>query len=970
MGNSFFGRHFAMISTPKLGISPERGLHLIVKMPSRGIFPKLADCYHQICGHKISICYICSISHTQIDFPLKIIFHIEYHTHWGQRIAVIGDRPELGANDPGQALRLEYTADGKWQQNLELPTSLKQLSYRYVMIDDHGNILDEEGGKARQIQPSAYAADTIEIFDYWRPRHHPENALDNSAFQDVIFQKKSYPKRVVKTEPGSATVSFRLNAPRVAPGQRICMVGNTPELGNWDTGQPLLLGNKDYPVWETRIPAPLTGNLEYKYGIYDAENKQLLYLESGANRKLSINRQLNQDTTIVNDIFFRHPGGFWKGAGLALPVFALRTRNSFGVGAFSDIRLLVDWAQSLGMKMVQILPINDTSATMTWKDSYPYAAISVFALHPLYLDVEKLTGFKQAVDQSEYRQLQQRLNGLDQVDYEAVMAGKLQFARQVYNKKKATFLKSKSFQAFLKDNRHWLEPYAYFCTLRDEFGTSDFNQWGDDAVFDPARLQAAVAPDSDRYHDIGFYYYLQFHLDQQLLAVADYARENRVVLKGDIPIGIYRYSVDAWTQPELYHMDSQSGAPPDPFSDLGQNWGFPTYNWPEMAKNGYQWWQNRLQTLSRYFDAFRIDHILGFFRIWQIAYEQIQGTLGYFNPAIPVTRQEMLDRGIAFDHDRFCRPYITYGILQQLFGEKADFVLQNFLDNSGHDRFRFKATFDTQRKVQDHLQEMDHYGDPALQVNLFTLHSNVLFIEDPKGGGEAFHPRIDMQQTSSFQNLDGHQQHLLNEVYNDYFYHRQEDFWKEQAMSKLPAIKAATNMLICGEDLGMIPDCVPVVMQDLDLLTLEIQRMSKNPQTEFLQAADIPYFSVCSPSTHDMSPIRFWWEESERDYIGRFYHQELQFGGEPPYFCETYVAEKVILQHLQFPSMWAVFPIQDLLAIDQELRNPDASAERINIPANPQHYWRYRLHLPVEELLAADRYNQHLRELLEDTGRI
>lgn len=901
---------------------------------------------------------------------MKITFNIEYHTHWGQRIVVIGDRPELGAGDPAKALKLDYLADGKWKQNVQLPTKVKQLTYRYALVDDHGNLLDEEWQHDRVLDLSAYTSSEIEIFDFWRPKHHPENALDNSAFQEVIFQKKPYPKRSAKLAAGSAAIHFRLYTPRVVPGQRICVVGSTPELGNWDATQPLLLGNKDYPVWEAVIPAPLAAGIEYKYGLYDTERKQILVLESGPNRKLFTDLPLRQEVTIVNDIFFQYPDGVWKGAGLAIPVFSLRTQNSFGVGAFSDIRLLVDWAQSLGMKMVQILPINDTSATLSWKDSYPYAAISVFALHPMYLDLEKLPGFKQAVPQKEYGQLQQELNALDQVDYEAVIAGKLKYARQVFDKKKTTFLKSKAFTSFLKNNQHWLKPYAYFCTLRDEFGTSDFNQWGKDATFSESRLKKATAAGSDRYDDIAFYYYLQFHLDQQLLEVADYAREHRVVLKGDIPIGIYRYSVDAWTQPELYHMDSQSGAPPDPFSDLGQNWGFPTYNWPKMAENGYQWWQHRLQTLSRYFDAFRIDHILGFFRIWQIPYEQIEGTLGYFNPAIPVTRQELQDRGIAFDRDRFCRPFITYGILQSIFGPKADFIVQTFLEDGGPDRFHFKAAFDNQRKVKEHLEEMDHYGDPGLRSKLFQLHSNVLLIEDPKGGGEAFHPRIDLQKISSFQYLDAHQQHLLNEVYNDYFYHRQEDFWKEQAMTKLPAIKEATNMLICGEDLGMIPACVPEVMHELDLLTLEIQRMSKNPQTEFLQARDIPYFSVCSPSTHDMSPIRFWWEESERDYISRFYHQELQFGGEAPTNCETYVAEKVILQHLQFPSMWAVFPIQDLLGIDQDLRNPDPSAERINIPANPEHYWRYRLHLSLEDLLAAERYNQHLKELLEDTGRI
>ncbi|MCB0632226.1 MAG: 4-alpha-glucanotransferase, partial [Lewinella sp.] len=576
-------------------------------------------------------------------------------------------------------------------------------------------------------------------------------------------------------------------------------------------------------------------------------------------------------------------------------------------------------------------------------------------------------GFKKAVDQAGYQESQEALNALPMVDYEAVMEEKLQLARRIFGQEKESFLKDKDVKKFIKDHGHWLKPYALFCTLRDRHGNVDFHTWGQDAVFTEKRLKAATRANSAEFDDIAFYYFLQYQLDQQLLEVATYAREHGIVMKGDIPIGIYRNSVDAWTQPHLYHMDSQSGAPPDPFSDLGQNWGFPTYNWPEMAKDGYSWWQNRLRTLSRYFDAFRIDHILGFFRIWQIPYEQIQGTLGYFNPALPVTLQELQDCGIAFDRDRFCAPFITESIVRELFGDQADTVIDRFLEPAkGDEQLQFKPEFDTQRKVSHALKGS---AQEALKKKLFGLHSNVLFIEDPKAPGEAFHPRIDLQKTTSYQHLDGHLQGQLNELYNDYFYHRQEDFWREQAMTKLPAIKAATDMLICGEDLGMIPACVPDVMRELDLLTLEIQRMSKNPKTEFLQAVDIPYFSVCSPSTHDMSPIRFWWEESDRDYISRFYRQELNFGGEPPLTCEPYISEKVILQHLQFPSMWAVFPIQDLLGMDGELRNPIPETERINVPANPEHYWRYRLHLPLEKLVAADGFNVHIQELLSNTGR-
>lgn len=898
---------------------------------------------------------------------MKITFHLNYHTQWGKRIIVLGDQPELGDWLPAQGFRLEHTAGGNWTNTITVADDLKKLEYRYALVDDYGNILDAEWQNNRSIDLTLIKTEALDLYDQWRPRQHPENALDNTAFHNVIFKAKSYSTPALKRNADAPVLEFRLHAPRIGPDQCICMVGNNDALGNWDQNQPLLLGNKDYPVWTARIPAPSASPVEYKYGIYDTRKKEILFLEQGPNRKWRWEPASLKGWTILNDIFFQYPGGLWKGAGMAIPVFSLRTTDSFGVGSFSDIKTLVDWARKMGMKMVQILPINDTSATGTWKDSYPYAAISVFALHPLYLDLTKITGFKKAVDQKAYKESQKALNALPMVDYEAVMEQKLQLARQIYQQEKEAFLKDKEVKSFIKHQEHWLKAYALFCTLRDRKGNVDFNTWGEDAVFTEKRLKAATRSNSAEFDDIAFYYFLQYHLDRQLQEVARYAREHHVVLKGDIPIGIYRYSVDAWTQPHLYHMDSQSGAPPDPFSDLGQNWGFPTYNWSEMAKDGYSWWQNRLRILSRYFDAFRIDHILGFFRIWQIPYDQIEGTLGYFNPAIPVTRQEFQDRGIPFDHDRFCRPFITEGIIYGLFGDQGGTIIEQYLEPSAvPGQYQFKAAFDTQRKVGQQLKKANQ---EALKKALFQLHSNVLFIEDPKAAGEAFHPRIDMQKTTSYQHLDGHLQWQLNELYNNYFYQRQDEFWREQAMTKLPAIKAATDMLICGEDLGMIPACVPPVMRELDLLTLEIQRMSKNPQTEFLQAVDIPYFSVCSPSTHDMSPIRFWWEESEREYIRRFYWQELNFGGEPPMSCEPYISEKIILQHLQFPSMWAVFPIQDLLGMDGELRNPNPETERINVPANPEHYWRYRLHLPLEQLIQAEEFNAHVAELLEDTGR-
>ena len=524
---------------------------------------------------------------------------------------------------------------------------------------------------------------------------------------------------------------------------------------------------------------------------------------------------------------------------------------------------------------------------------------------------------------------------------------------------------------YFRESKHWLEPFALFCYFRDQYNTPDFSKWGSHQKYSKTLLKKMAKPGSEAYEEMTFTYYLQFYLDQQLRAAADYARSKGIVLKGDLPIGIYRYSADAWVAPELYNMNGQAGAPPDPFSETGQNWGFPTYDWKTMAKDGYQWWKDRMIQLARYFDAYRIDHILGFFRIWEIPLDQVDGILGTFNPAIPIERSEFSQKGISFEFERYCRPFISDRILEDLFGEQTAMVKTQFLVAMAPGRYQFKAECSSQRKV---LTFLDEHFTPELKEELkdklFSLISNVLLIPDNNDPQTKFHPRIDMIKTTSYQNLDTISQGKLRELYYDYFYNRQESFWKDQAMEKLPALSKATDMLICGEDLGMVPDCVPGVMEELNILTLEIQRMSKNPATEFLNVNDIPYLSVASPSTHDMSPIRAWWEEAEWEQVQRFYEQELRMIGDHPFYCEPYIAQAIINQHLSWPSMWTVFPIQDLLAMDGRLRFDDPFAERINVPANPKHYWRYRMHLNLEQLIEENGFNNMLKAMLSSANRL
>mgnify|MGYP006278644907 CR=1 FL=1 len=897
-------------------------------------------------------------------------FKIHYQTHWGQQLAVSGNRPELGDEDPARALLLDYLGEGYWGADVELEKSSGTLAYNYLLLDEKAGRRIVEWGPLRKLKLSGRkSTGLLHLKDAWRPPKHPENALHTSAFLDVILKPGRFRTRPLRNTRGKPVVRFQMRAPRVPAGLQLCVTGNVAELGNWHAESALRLGNSTHPLWSGAIALQSGLSIEYKYGLYDPKHKQIVHLESGENRRIPAAWIAAGEQLIVTDEYFRYPGGWWKGAGVAVPVFSLRSREGLGVGEFLDIKLMVDWARRAGLNMVQILPVNDTSATHTWGDSYPYAAISVFALHPQYLRVDDLGVAFDGMPARALLEQREALNRLEAVDYEAVMALKLRLARAAFDQVRGKWLKSKAFETFFKENRHWLEPYAAFCYLRDKHGTVDFQEWGEHADFSAKKLKTLTDPASDHYGEVAFHYFLQYHLDRQLGIAAAYARAHGVVLKGDIPIGIYRYSVDAWTAPRLYNMDGQSGAPPDPFSDTGQNWGFPTYNWEEMAKDDYAWWRRRLQQLSRYFDAFRIDHILGFFRIWEIPYEQLEGLMGHFNPALPIIREEFDQRGIPFDDQRFCRPYIPEYHLYDCFGADTDYVKETFLREANPHYFEFVEGLNSQRAIANFLARPENEARRHLQQGLFDLVGERLFFEAAEPDGAAFHPRIKLQDTRSFQDLNETVQQRLDELYVDYFYRRQEEFWRQQAMKKLPAIKDATNMLICGEDLGMVPDCVPGVMDELGILSLDIQRMSKNPATEFLSIDDIPYLSVCSPSTHDMAPLRAWWEEMTPEQRTRCYHQELKLSGDPPFFCEPYVVEAIVGQHLYWPSMWAVFPLQDLLAMDGRLRRENPFEERINVPSNPRHYWRYRFHLPLEQLLEEDAFNDYLRSMVAAAGR-
>lgn len=894
---------------------------------------------------------------------MKLIFRINYFTRWGEELLVTGNVAELGSDDVGRAAHMCFSQGEEWYLEVDVPAAkVKTLKYNYVFRDrNSGNTVREWGARRTVALPPE--AETVLLIDAWHSVSAVENTFLTSPFVDVLLRPNFTPCKGSSTR--GYTHSFSVKAPLLGKNEAVCIVGDCKELGGWSVERPMLLSNEHYPEWTLNVD--LSGaehDVHYKYGVYDMEMGRFLRFEHGDDR--IVPPAGDGRNVVVTDTFVRLDSDTWHGAGVSIPVFSLRSHRSFGVGDFSDLKLMVDWASRVGLKLIQVLPLNDTVGTHTDADVLPYAAISAFALNPLFLDLRKLELAAGDPLKAEFDRLQSVYNAAERVDFLNVIDFKLGYLRASYRHVKEAFLKEKDFLAYFEANAYWLKPYAVYCCLRDRFGSGDYRSWGDYAVYNEAKINELSSPGHEWFDEVAQWWYCQYQLHVQLREAVEYAHAHGIVMKGDIPIGVNRNSVDTWVWPELFNMDMAAGAPPDMFAVKGQNWELPTYNWEAIAATGFEWWRRRFEQMARYFDTFRVDHILGFFRIWQIPRCQQEGIMGYLNPSIPLYVEEFEHRGLWFDYERFTKPYITDEILADCFGDEADWVRRNCLYIEHGFAYRLRTEYATQTAVQERFERGEF--PERIKRGLFDLISNVLLFEVEGSEGRRYYPRFGMQSLTTFQALDERQKQVFEELYVDYFFRRQDDRWYQSGMDKLPAIKAASNMLICGEDLGMMTRCVTKVMKELSILSLEIQRAPKTDKIEFFHPADAPYLSVVTPSTHDMSTVRGWWEE-DRGVSQRFYNSQLGHQGGAPYFCEWWVCRDILNQHLYSPAMWAIFQWQDLMGISPDLRRENPADERINVPSNSLYSWRYRMHIALDELLGQDDFNDTLRNYIVQSGR-
>ena len=887
---------------------------------------------------------------------MKIHFILNYSTEFGQDL-------RLNIFDGKAAEPTSYgmnTADGKtWQCDIEMKKVPERADYFYSLDNSGHEERHEWQTVTHRIELNCKRAKEYTVYDRWIDIPQ-DSYLYSSAFTDCVNRRHH---EEIKPTDYSKTLRLVVRAPQLRKGEHLLVCGEHSHMGNWQPDYAIRMYEHNYNEWIADLDREAFGDrkeTELKFIATDDKGNTLW--ETGFNRKLALPEMKEGEVCIyeMDQAFFEIYDT--KLAGTLIPVFSLRSKGSFGVGDFGDLKMMIDWIAETNQKVLQILPVNDTTSTHTWTDSYPYSAISIFAMHPQFADLRQLPAIKDKKKAEDYEALREELNALKQIDYERVNNAKTEYLRIIFKQEGEEAMKTDGFKEFMKENEHWIAPYAKYCSLRDKYGCVDFAKWKGNEQWNEADRKALLDPKTKEFKEVAFYYYVQFILNNQMRAAHEYAMARGVILKGDIPIGVNRNGCDVWHEPQYYNLNSQAGAPPDAFSINGQNWGFPTYNWQRMIDDGCQWWIRRFQNMSKFFDAYRIDHVLGFFRIWAIPTSCVHGLLGQLAPALAMTREEIEGYGLHFQEELFTKPFIARWVVDRVFGIHAEEVIGKYLNHEHDDIFSLKPEYDTERKIEAAFAGKDTDTDIWIRDGLYALAADVLFVRDINDSNK-FHPRITAQLNFMYEALVDSDKEKFNRLYNDYYYRRNNNFWYSEAMKKLPVLVQATRMLVCAEDLGMVPDCVAWVMDELRILSLELQQMPKNPKVKFGELWKNPYRSVCTLSTHDMPTLRQWWDE-DWDRTQIYYSSQLCRSGAAPHPLPGWLAKEIITNQLTCPSMLCILSLQDWFAIDEKLRLADADAERINIPANPRHYWRYRMHVNIEDLINNKEYNDNIKELV------
>ena len=835
---------------------------------------------------------------------MLVKFHINYPTKFGQEIVLdIQMVNEEMSSELFRATKMNYI-DGTWIAEVRT-NKISKFKYRYRISETHSVDINEAGcdrlliipgkdysksGGRSEVEKIFETEELLEVWDEWRD-YNGYTPFYTKAFTDVLYRRISYKKSF------DGDLTFNVFALNLSDNITVVISGNCKTLGDWEISKSKKLNYSGGGLWSiTMDKADLPEILEYKFLFRFIDSETIQYTwEEGCNRNY-VND--SHGFTVINHNIVHIQIQTPHIAGTAIPVFSLRSTESCGIGDFGDLFKMVDFLSDTSQNILQLLPVNDTTATHTDKDSYPYNSISVFALHPLYLNLKMVGDISDNEFIENFNKEAFIVNSLSKIDYVTTERLKWSYIIKLFDMYGEELLNSSEFELFYKEHYIWLTPYSIFCHLRDRYKTANFRMWPHFSTYDYEETKAFSESDEACKSDIRICYFVQYHLYKQHSHLRDYASKKGVILKGDLPIGISRNSVEAWTEPSLFNFDMQAGAPPDDFSETGQNWGFPTYNWEVMKSDGYMWWRKRLDFMSIFFDAYRIDHILGFFRIWEIPLKFKDGLSGSFNPSYSYNQKQL-----------------------------------------------------SQFNLKKSAEEMIKFG---------------LLIKSPREN-KSYIPKINARKSNSYKLLDKFDKEAFDNLFNHYYFQNNEKLWSENGFCKLQELLSFTQMLACAEDLGMIPASVPKVLRHFKTLTLDIQRFPKGSGHKFANPTQYPYFSICSTGTHDTSTLKEWLNELEE--MGDINRTELGLSDEKKSKSQKEILKELIKINLESPSFATIIPLQDWFNLSDTLSQRDLNEERINIPADSEHIWNYRIHKTIEEITNDNLFKNSVKKMISESGR-
>jgi 4-alpha-glucanotransferase len=631
----------------------------------------------------------------------------------------------------------------------------------------------------------------------------------------------------------------------------------------------------------------------------------------------------------------RLPSSPDKITAVAVPLSALRTQRSVGAGEFADLIPFAEFCSKCGISLVQLLPINDTGT-----ESSPYSALSAFALNPLFVSLEDIP--EAGSYRKEIAAIRARHEGKRRFDYRAVRQDKVEFLHRVYDEHEGSIVKDESLTAWIGQNP-WIAEYAVFMNFKRRNLDASWKEWQKFRAPSKSELRARWESPSRRGTHL-FYAWMQMRLDEQMRRAESECARHGVHLKGDIPILMNEDSCDAWAHPELFRDDLRAGNPPDALNPRGQNWGFPIYNWQNLREEGYAWWKDRLALASRYYRAYRLDHILGFFRLWSIPQDNESGMLGWPNPHSPITSGELAERGFVGDRLRWiCEPHVPTSAIEAVNGGDylaAHGILSRALDRLGSEElWLFKPSVAGERSIREcHMPEackdalVDRWSDRLVQIT-----------GRDADGRPLYYPVWHHESTTAWKSLSDSERANLSALFSEKKA-ESERLWEEQGKDILREITDSADMLACAEDLGAIPDCVPASLRDLGILSLKVMRWERRwdePGQPMIPPSEYPELSVAASSVHDSSTLRGWWEkEGGAKAMGR--------EGDP---FSPEIARATLLSLAASPARVLSIPLQDYLALCDDYSSPSSDDDRVNVPGTVSAFnWTWRIPVTIEEL--------------------